>query len=125
MKKVVGILIVVLIFYVVYSAGMAGHAYVTISNLVDETVPRHLPATPTAGDRFATQERDDRIRAAVAQAVTSAGIVIDPASVDVAEESGRLAVRVSYQYPVVTFQGETKAAIPVSVTSNFPMGAAR
>ena len=34
MKKVVGILIVALIFYAVYSAGMAGYAYVTISNLV-------------------------------------------------------------------------------------------
>ncbi|MBI1735092.1 MAG: hypothetical protein HYR51_07965 [Candidatus Rokubacteria bacterium] len=122
MKKIVVILVFVLIFYAVYSAGMAGYAYVTISNLVDETVPRFIPATPTSGDQFATQERDDRIRSAVAQVVTAAGMAIEPTAVDVAEEGGRLAVRVSYRYPVVTFQGETKAAIPVSVTSNFPMG---
>jgi hypothetical protein len=125
MKKVVVISLVALIFYAVYSAGMAGYAYVTISNLVDETVPRHIPATASPDDRFATQERDDRIRSAVAQAVTAAGLSIDTGAVDVAEQAGRLAVRVSYQYPVVTFQGETKAAIPVSVTSNFPMGAPR
>ena len=125
MKKIVGILIFALIFYGVYSAGMAGYAYVTISNLLDETVPRFIPATPTSGDRFAPQERDDRIRAAVVQAVTGAGIAIEPTAVDVAENAGRLAVRVSYDYPVVTFKGETKAAIPVSVTSNFPLGAPR
>lgn len=124
MKKIVVILVFVLIFYGVYSAGMAGYAYVTISNLVDETVPRFIPATPPP-DQYAAQERDDRIRAAVAQAVTAAGMAIEPTAVDVAEQAGRLAVRVSYQYPVVTYQGETKAAIPVSVTSNFPMGAPR
>ena len=122
MKKLVGLLVFAAIFYGVYSAGMAGYAYVTISNLLDEVVPRHIPATPTTGDRFATEERDNRIRSAVAQAVNSAGIAIDPAAVDVAEEGGRLAVRVSYQYPVVTYQGETKAAIPVSVTSRYPVG---
>jgi hypothetical protein len=125
MRKIFGLLVIALIVYGVYSAGMAGYAYVTISNLMDEVVPRHIPATPSSGDRFATQERDDRIRAAVAQAVTAAGLAIEPAAVDVAEEAGRLAVRVSYQHPVVTFQGETKAAIPVSVTSKFPLGMPR
>ena len=121
MKKLVGFLVAALIFYAVYSFGMAGYAYVTLSNLLDETVPRHIPATPVAGDRFAVQDRDDRIRSAVAGAATAAGIAIEPAAVAVAEEAGRLAVRVHYEYPVVTFQGETKAAIPVSVTSNFPV----
>ena len=124
MKKIVGLLVFVAIFYGVYSAGMAGYAYVTISNLLDEVVPRHIPATPPP-DQYAAQERNERIRAAVAQAVTAAGLAIEPTAVDVGEEAGRLAVRVSYQHPVVTFQGETKAAIPVSVRSNYPMGVPR
>lgn len=120
MKKLFIVLVVVGIVFGVYSAMMAGYSYVTISNLLDEVVPRQI-GTRGVADSHQAQERDERIRAAVARSVTDAGLPIEPSAVEVGEDGGRLAVRVSYPYPVVTLKGETKAAIPVSVTSTFPL----
>lgn len=120
MKKLVILLVVVGVIFAVYSAMMAGYSYVTISNLLDEVVPRQIGPRGVS-DNDQAQERDQRIRAAIVQTVTAAGLPIEPSAVEVGEDGGRLAVRVSYPYPVVTLKGETKAAIPVSVTSTFPL----
>lgn len=124
MKKVVVVLVLAAIVYGVYSLGMAGYSYVTISNLLDEVVPRQI-GTSGVADSYAAQERNERIRSAVARSVTDAGLPLDASAVAITEEGGRLAVRVSYRYPVVRLQGETKAAIPVSVSSAFPLPAPR
>ena len=118
MKKIVVALVIAGILYSLYSAGKAGHSYITISNLMDEVVPRQI-GTAGVSDQYQAQERNDRIKGAVAQSVTDAGIPIDKSNVSISEEQGRLAVRVQLEHPFVTFQGETKAAIPVAVTSTY------
>lgn len=120
MKKIVIVLVVAGVLFGLYSAMMAGYSYITISNLLDEVVPRQIGPRGVA-DSYQAQERDQRIRAAVVQTVTEAGLPIEQSAVEVGEDGGRLAVRVHYPYPVVKLQGETKAAIPVSVTSTFPL----
>ncbi len=120
MKKIVVTLVIVGILFGLYSGGMAGYAYVTISNLLDDVVPRQI-GTRGVADSYAAQERNERVRAAVAKSVTDAGIIIDPSAVTAAVEGSKLAVSVKYQYPVISFQGETKVAIPVTVTSLFPV----
>jgi hypothetical protein len=120
MKKIIVPLVIVGILFSLYSFGMAGYSYVTISNLLDDVVPRQI-GTRGVSDSFAAQERNERVRAAVVKSVTDAGIVIDQSAVTTAEEGSKLAVRVSYQYPVIKYQGETKVAIPVTVTSLFPV----
>jgi hypothetical protein len=120
MKKLFVLLVIVGILYGLYSAGMAGHSYVTISGVMDEAVPRQI-GDKGVSDQFAAKERDDRIRKAVAENVTAAGITIGPENIAISEEGGKLFVQVSHQYPVIVFQGETKAAIPVSVTSSFQL----
>ena len=124
MKKVVIVLFIVGILYSLYSAGMAGHSYVTISGLMDEVVPRQI-GDRGVSDSYAAKERDERVRAAVAKTVTDAGIPIGTENVAVSEEDGKLFVRVSHQYPFISFQGETKAAIPVSVTGSYLLPAPR
>jgi hypothetical protein len=120
MKKIVITLVVVAILFCVYSAMMAGYTYVTISNVMDEVVPRQI-GTQGVADAYGAQERNQRVQKAVVQSVTDAGVPIEATAVEVGEDGGRLAVRVSYPYPVIRLQGETKAAIPVSVTSTFPL----
>ena len=124
MRKIITVLVIVGILYGVYSAGMAGHSYVTISGVIDEVVPRQI-GDKGVPDSWAAKERDDRIRAAVVKTVTDAGILIGADDVAISEDAGKLSVRVSHGYPVVTFQGETKAAIPVSVTGSYLLPAPR
>ena len=124
MRKIITVLVIVGILYGVYSAGMAGHSYVTISGVIDEVVPRQI-GDKGVPDSWAAKERDDRIRAAVVKSVTDAGIPIGADDVAISEDAGKLSVRVSHGYPVVTFQGETKAAIPVSVTGSYLLPAPR
>jgi hypothetical protein len=118
MKKVFWLGVLALFLFGLYSIAKAGHAYVTISNLMDEVVPRHIGAVGVP-DQLAATERNERIKGAVAQSVTEAGIPIERSAVSFSEERGTLFVRVEHQYPVVTWQGETKAAIPVAVTSKY------
>ena len=124
MKKIITVLVIVGILYGVYSAGMAGHSYVTISGVIDEVVPRQI-GDKGVPESWAAKERDDRIRAAVVKSVSDAGIPIDAGDVAISEDAGKLSVRVSHGYPVITFQGETKAAIPVSVTGSYVLPAPR
>ena len=119
MKKIVVTLVIVGVLFGLYSAGMAGYSYVTISNLLDEVVPRQIGNVPL--DKFASQERNERIRGAVAKTVTDAGIPLDKETVTLSEEGSRLFVQVRTEYPVIRYGGETKVAIPVSVTSSFPL----
>ena len=118
MKKVFWIGVLVLFLYGLFSLGKAGHTYITISNLMDEVVPRHI-GTQGVADQQGANERNERIKGAVVLSVTEAGIPIDKSGISFSEDKGTLFVRVEYQYPVVTWQGETKAAIPVAVTSKF------
>ena len=124
MRKIVTLLVIVGILYGVYSAGMAGHSYVTISGVIDEVVPRQI-GDKGVSDSWAVKERDDRIRAALVKSVTDAGIPIGAEDVAISEDAGKLSVRVSHDYPVITFQGATKAAIPVSVTGSYLLPAPR
>jgi hypothetical protein len=119
MKKLIAVLAVVGILWALYTAGMAGYAYITISNLVDEVVPRQIGTV--AVDRYDAQERNERIKSAVAKTLTHAGLAVEPAAIAVDEDGSRLAVRVAYDHPVITYQGETKVAIPVTVTSSYPV----
>lgn len=118
MKKVLVTLVIVAIVYGFYSAGMAGHSYIAIGNLLDEIVPRQI-GTLGVADEQGAHARNERIRAVVVQTLTEAGFPIDTSDVSFSEEQGKLSVRVQRRYPVITFQGETKVAIPVAVTSNY------
>jgi hypothetical protein len=118
MKKVFVTLVIVGILYSVYSMGMAGHSYITIGNLLDDAVPRHI-GTRGVADRQGATERNERIRAAVVQTITDNGFPIDKSDVTFSEEQGKLFVRVQRRHPVITWQGETKFAIPVAATSSF------
>ena len=118
MKKVFWLGVLVLFLYGLFSLGKAGHTYITISNLMDEVIPRHI-GTVGVADQQAANERNERIKGAVAQSVTEAGIPIDRSAISFSEDKGILFVNVQHQYPVISWQGETKAAIPVSVTSKY------
>jgi hypothetical protein len=118
MKKLFGMGMIILIIYGFYSMGKAGHSYIIIGDLLDEIVPRQIGMQGVA-DQQGAQERNERIRAVVVASVTEAGFPIDKSDVSFSEDQGKLSVRVQRQHPVVTYQGETKVAIPVAVTSNF------
>jgi hypothetical protein len=118
MKKVFGFAVLGLVIYGMYVLAMAGHSYITVSNILDEVVPRQI-GTQGVADQQGANERNERVRGAVAQAVTAANIPIDKSAVTFTEEKGKLAVRVECPYPVVSWQGETKVAVPVAVTTNF------
>lgn len=118
MKKLFVTGVILLILYTLYSMGMAGHSYITMGNLIDEVVPRHIGARGAA-DQQAAQERNERIRNVVVQTITDNGLPIDKSDVTLTEEQGKLFVRVQRRHPVITWQGETKFAIPVAATSSF------
>ena len=80
MKKLFWLAVLALFLFGLYSVAKAGHAYVTISNLMDEVVPRHIGAVGVA-DQQAANERNERIKGAVVLSVTDAGIPIDKSGI--------------------------------------------
>jgi hypothetical protein len=122
MKGLFIVLVVAGILYGIYSGAMVAWSYFELSSAMEEAVPRELRQ---AEDSWARGARADRIRAAVVKAAGQSGIAVDPRSVQVTEQDGSVSVQVRHPYPVVTYAGETKAAIPVTATRSFPLPAGR
>ena len=120
MKGFFTLVMIFAIVYSIYSGFMAVWSYFELTTLVEEVVPREIPKISERGWRSA--DRSGRIRAAIVQGATEAGVALDPDAVMVSEEDGALWVRINAGYPMIRYHGEVWLSIPISTAHSFPLG---
>ncbi len=118
MKVLVGILVVLAIFYGIFRGAMAASEWLTLSNIVGDVVPIQLPQR--ADDGW-SDENAGTVRAAIVREADKNGITLDPSTVSVTEESGTVSVRLSYAYPFVAFRDQTVVTVPLNVSRSFAL----
>jgi len=116
-------LLVVGFFAGVYQLGMAGYGWFEVRGAVEDVATSEIPkmaATPqtTFGGG---SERYGKIREDIIKRVHEAGVPVRAEDVTVNAVNNALDVRVSWDAPLVVYQGKPYLEIPLSVSKQYSL----
>ena len=127
MRLLVTILVIVGVVYGVYNFTTAAYAWFQVSNLVDEIArpeAAKLGAQQQASfGAFESRDRFGRIREGIMRGANDFGVRLRPEDVNVNVVEDTLDVRLSWEAPMLAYQGKRYIAIPMSVQRGFPIRA--
>jgi hypothetical protein len=123
-------LVVVGIGYGVYNAGQAAYGWFEMSSVVSDIAEAELPKlrqeTQQGGFGLsASAERFGKIRAAIMKGAAEHGVPLRAEDVVVSAADNRLEVRLSWDAPMVTYQGKSYLELPISVQKSYSLGQGR
>ena len=124
MKGLFTALVIVVVFFGIYQCMIAGYGWFQMSTVVDDVAHRELktiaeragqPTSIFEGDRFA------RVREGILSGAEDAGINLSREDVAVSVTNNVLDVRLSWAAPMVTYQGHTYLALPMTMQRSFSL----
>ena len=128
MKLLFTMLLIVGVFAGIYRIGMAAYGWFELSGLVEDIASEEVPKIverAQQGGFGASTERFVKIRESILKGAQEAGVPVRPEDVAVNTVDNTLDVRVSWDAPMVTYQGKSYLEIPMSVQKSFSLARAR
>ena len=129
MKGLITALIIVAVVFSIYQFTVAAYGWFQVSTVVDEIATRELkdiaerasqPRGIFEGDRYA------KIREGIIKGAEDAGVDLHPEDVAVTVTTDNvLDVRLSWQAPMLSYQGRTYLQIPMTMQRGFSLVRAR
>jgi hypothetical protein len=112
MKVIFWLLVAIGCLYVFYSAGMTAWSYLEVRGVVEDVVVERAPKS----ERL---YRANQVKEDIAKRVAASGIKVEEGAISVADEGRTLDVRVSWNWPVIVYQGDEYFAIPLTHERTF------
>jgi hypothetical protein len=117
------VVVILVVFYGIYTVGLLGYEWFQVSNLVDDVVETALPRMAGRGEGERTGELT-RVRSAIVSRMEQIGVVIDERAVDVWEQDRFVEVQVRWDFPIVAALDSTLFMVPLSVERSFNLARA-
>lgn len=124
MKGFVIALVVVGIFAGIYQVGMAAYGWLEVRGAVDDVAGTEIPKMAEHGQPSSFgggNERVGKIRADIIKRAHEAGVPVRGEDVSVSAVNNALDVRVSWDAPLVVYQGRPYLEIPLSVSKQYSL----
>lgn len=127
MKLLFNALIIVALLYGVYQFARAGYGWFQMSGVVDDTATRELPALiekareGSAASAFGGGNGYTKIREGILKGAEEANVPLRSDDVAVGIVDNMLDVRLSWDAPVVVYDGKAYIEIPMSMQRRFSL----
>jgi hypothetical protein len=126
-RRLVTALVIVGTLYAVYNFTMAAYGWFQMSNIVDEVA---RPEATRLGSQqqsgfggFESRDRFGGLRERILKGAKEIGVPLRPDNVNVNVVDNMLDVRLSWEAPMVEYQGKTYLEVPMTVQRGFPIRA--
>ena len=126
MRRLITLLVIVGVVYGVYNFTMAAYGWFQMANIVDEVArpeATKLAAQQSGFGGFESRDRFGGIRERILKGAKEIGVPLRPDNVNVNVVDGMLDVRLSWDAPMVEYQGKTYLEVPMTVQRGFPIRA--
>jgi hypothetical protein len=120
-KGLITALIVVGILYGIYQSTLAAYGWFQMATALDELATREVPAVAASQGRFVFGDRYGRMREQIMSRAREAGVPLTPERVAVGVANGVLDVRLSWDAPLVVYNGKPYVEIPMSLERNYAL----
>jgi hypothetical protein len=112
------VVLVLSIFYGIYTVGMLGYQWFQVSNVVDDVVENLSPRIPERPDGSPRTADMLRLKKVMLERLELVGVTMDERAVELWEENRFIEVRVTWDFSVIEFRDQ-RLAIPLSVERSF------
>jgi hypothetical protein len=120
-KLLITALIIVGILYGIYQGTLAAYGWFQMATALDELATREAPAVAAAQGGFAFGDRYGRMREQIMSRAREAGVPLTPERVAVGVANDMLDVRLSWDAPLVVYNGKSYVEIPMSLERNYTL----
>jgi len=123
-KRLVTLLVIVGVVYGVYNFTIAAYGWFQMANIVDEVArpeATKLGAQQSGFGGFESRDRFGRVREGILKGSKEIGVPLRPEDVNINVVDGMLDVRLSWNAPMVAYQGKTYLELPMTVQRGFPV----
>jgi hypothetical protein len=121
MKLLVTTLVIVVIAYGVYHVTVAAYGWFQMSNAVDEVASREAPAVAASQGGLVFGDRYGRVREEIVSRAREAGVPLARENVAVGVTNGVLDVRLSWDAPIVVYNGTPYVEIPMTLQRGYAL----
>ena len=121
MKFLITCLIVVGILFSIYHATVAAYGWFQLASAVDEVATREVPAVAASQGSFSFGDKYGRMREQIMIRAREAGVPLTPEKVAVGVSNGVLDVRLSWDAPIVVYNGRSYVEIPMTLQRGYSL----
>ena len=121
MKLLITALVIVAVLYGLYYATMAAYGWFQMASAVDEVATREAPAVAAALGGGMFGDRYGRVRDEILSRAREAGVPLSPEKIAVGVADGMLDVRLSWEAPLVVYNGKSYVDIPMTLQRGYAL----
>jgi len=121
MKLLIATLVVVGILFSIYHATVAAYGWFQLASAVDELATREVPAVAASQGSFLFGDRYGRMREQIMLRAREAGVPLTPEKVAVGVSDGVLDVRLSWDAPIIVYNGRSYVEIPMTLQRGYAL----